>query len=243
MTHTVAGPDPGPKSFLARFTGILFSPRETYESVVRHHGWVGMLALSTLVAALGMAAFLSTEVGRQAMVDQSVSAMESWGRPVNDEVYAALEKQAAASRFVQPVAILIIGPLMTFVIAGVLLGVFNALLGGDAKYKQMLSVVAHTAPVSVVQQVFTIPVNYFRGSLSSPTNLSVFFPMLEEKSFLVSFLGAIDLFLVWWAFVLAIGLAVLYRRKTRPIAVGLFVTYGVIALVLALAKGFFSRGA
>jgi hypothetical protein len=243
MTQTVAGPDPGPKSFAARLTGILFSPRETYESVVRHHGWVGMLALSTLVAALGMAALLSTESGRQAMIDQSVSAMESWGRTVDDAAYAALEKQAAISRFVQPIAILVIGPLMTFVIAGVLLGVFNALLGGDAKYKQMLSVVAHTAPVSVVQQLFTVPVNYFRGSLSSPTNLSVFFPMLEEKSFLVSFLGAIDLFLVWWAFILAIGLAVLYRRKTRPIAIGLFVTYGAIALVLALAKGFFSRGA
>ena len=243
MTQAVTGPDPGPKSFVARFTGVLFSPRETYESIVRHHGWVGMLALSTLVAALGMAALLSTEVGRQAMIDQSVSAMESWGRTVDDAAYAALEKQAAISRFVQPIAILVIGPLMTFVIAGVLLGVFNALLGGDAKYKQMLSVVAHTAPVSVVQQLFTVPVNYFRGSLSSPTNLSVFFPMLEEKSFLVSFLGAIDLFLVWWAFVLAIGLAVLYRRKTRPIAIGLFVTYGAIALVLALAKGFFSRGA
>jgi hypothetical protein len=243
MTQTVAGPDPGPKSFLARFTGILFSPRETYESVVRHHGWVGMLVLSTLVAALGMGAFLSTEVGRQAMIDQSVSAMESWGRTVDDAGYAALEKQAAISRFVQPVAILVVGPLMTFLVAGILLGVCNAVLGGDAKYKQALSVVAHTAPVSVVQQLFSLPVNYFRGSLSSPTNLSVFFPMLDEKSFLVSFLGAIDLFLVWWAFVLAIGLAVLYRRKTGPIAIGLFVTYGVIALVLALVKGFFSRGA
>jgi hypothetical protein len=243
MTQTVAGPDPGPKSFAARLTGILFSPRETYESVVRHHGWVGMLALSTLVAALGMAALLSTESGRQAMIDQSVSAMESWGRTVDDAAYAALEKQAAISRFVQPIAILIIGPLMTFVIAGVLLGVFNALLGGDAKYKQVLSVVAHTAPVSVVQQLFTMPVNYFRGSLSSPTNLSVFFPMLEEKSFLVALLGTIDLFLIWWVFVLAIGLAVLYRRKTRPVAIGLFVTYGVIALGIALAKSFFTRGA
>jgi len=243
MTQTAVGADAAPKSFLARFTGILFSPRETYESVVRHDGWVGMLALSTLVAALSMAALLSTDVGRQAMIDQSVSTMESWGRTVDDAAYAAIEKQSAISRYVQPIAILIIGPVMTFIIGGVLLGVFNALLGGDARYKQMLAVVAHTAPVSVVQQLFTVPVNYFRGSLSSPTNLSVFFPMLEEKSFLVSLLGAIDLFLIWWVFVLAIGLAVLYRRKTRPIAIGLFVTYGVIALVLALAKGFFSRGA
>jgi hypothetical protein len=65
--------------------------------------------------------------------------------------------------------------------------------------------------------------------------------MLEENGFLASFLGAIDLFLVWWVFALAIGLAVLYRRRTRPVAIGLLTTYGVIALGFALAKSLFSR--
>jgi hypothetical protein len=33
--------------------------------------------------------------------------------------------------------------------------------------------------------------------------------------------------------VLAVGLAVLYRRKTSSIATGLFVVYGVIGLLIA----------
>ena len=236
-----AAGSPAPKSFVSRFLGVLFSPRETFASVVAHPTWVGMLALSTLVAAAAMYMLLSTEAGQQAALDQSVAAVESWGGTVDDAAYARLEKQAALSKYINPIAILIIGPLITFAIAGILLGVFNALLGGVARYKQVLSVVAHTAPISVVQQVFTTPLNYFRGSLSSPTNLSVFFPMLEENGFLASFLGAIDLFLVWWVFALAIGLAVLYRRRTRPVAFGLLATYGVIALGIALAKSLFSR--
>jgi hypothetical protein len=232
---------PAPKPFVSRFLGILFSPRETFASVVAHPTWVGMLALSTLVAALCMWALLSTEAGQQAVIDQSVSTVESWGGTVDDAAYARIEKQASISKYVNPVAILVIAPLMTFLIAAILLGVFNTVLGGDARYRQVLAVVAHAAPVSVVQQLFTTPLNYFRGSLSSPTNLSVFFPMLEENRFLTSFIGAIDLFLVWWGVVLAIGLAVLYKRRTRPIAVGLLVTYAVIALGLALAKSIFSR--
>jgi len=43
-----------------------------------------MLALSTLVAALCMWALLSTEAGQQAVIDQSVSSIESWGRTVDD---------------------------------------------------------------------------------------------------------------------------------------------------------------
>jgi hypothetical protein len=231
-----------PKPFISRVLGILFSPRETFLSVVAHPKWFGMLALSTVVAALCMWALLSTEAGQQAFIDQSVSAIEGWGRTVDDAMYAQLEKQATIARYINPVAILIIAPIVAFVIAGILLGVFNTVLGGQASYKQVLAVVAHSAPVSVVQQLFTTPLNYFRGSLSSPTNLGVFFPMLEENRFLSSFLGTIDLFFVWATLVTAIGLAVLYKRRTRPVAIGLFVVYGVVALGIALAKSFFSRG-
>jgi hypothetical protein len=43
----------------------------------------------------------------------------------------------------------------------------------------------------------------------------------------------IDLFWVWWLLVLAIGLGVLYRRRTQPIAVGLFGVYVVIIVGIA----------
>jgi hypothetical protein len=74
--------------------------------------------------------------------------------------------------------------------------------------------------------------NAMQGSLSSKTNLAVFLPM-AEGSFLGRLLGTIDVFLVWQLIVLAIGLGVLYRRKTGPIATTLFVIYGVIALMIA----------
>jgi len=40
----------------------------------------------------------------------------------------------------------------------------------------------------------------------------------------------VDLFLIWWILALAIGLAVLFRRRTQPIAMSLFAVYAVIAL-------------
>ena len=45
--------------------------------------------------------------------------------------------------------------------------------------------------------------------------------MLPEQSFIGNLLGAIDIFLIWYVVVLAIGLAVLYRRRTQPIAISL----------------------
>ena len=69
--------------------------------------------------------------------------------------------------------------------------------------------------------------------MTSATNLAVLLPMLPEGSFMAKLAGMIDLFVLWWVFVLAIGLGVLYRRRTQPIAVSLFAVYAVIALAVA----------
>ena len=46
------------------------SPRATFEAVARSPRWVGILALTFLVAAAAMAIVLSTEVGQLALLDQ-----------------------------------------------------------------------------------------------------------------------------------------------------------------------------
>jgi hypothetical protein len=84
--------------------------------------------------------------------------------------------------------------------------------------------------------VFSGIVNYFRGSMGSVANLGALLPMLPEKSFAGGLLGMVDVFLVWYIVVLAIGLAVLYRRRTQPIAISLLSVYAVIAIVVALIK-------
>ena len=86
------------------------------------------------------------------------------------------------------------------------------------------------------QQLFVYPLDYARASLSSPTNLGVFMPFLDENTFFARLIGAIDLFLIWWLVNLAIGLGVLYKRRTGPIATGFLSVYLVIALVIAAIK-------
>lgn len=223
-------------SLPARVIGILTSPRETFARVVASPRWFGMLALTVAVTALCLWAFLSTEVGQQAVVDQGVATLESWGRTVDDEAYAAIERQAQIARYVNPLSVVVIAPIITAIMSAILLGVFNALLGGNASFKQVMAVVAHAGPVSMLQQLFSLPLNYMRGSASSPTNLGVFFPMVADDSFLGSVLGTIDLFIIWWMVVLAIGLSVLFKRPTRPIVIGLALVYAVIALAIAGIK-------
>jgi len=235
-TAAAAGSTPAPKSLVARIFGMLTSPKDTFQSVVASPKWFGVLAITTLAVAFFTALPLTTDAGRQSAIDRQVSQLQSFGVQVNDEAYARMEKQSAIMPYTTAGSIVVFTPIVATIFAGILFAIFNAALGGEAAFKQVFSVLVHAGVVSSFGAVFGGVINYFRQRMDNVTNLGSLVPMLPEKSFVVGFLSAIDIFLVWWMIVLAIGLAVLYRRRTQPIAITLLSIYGVIAIVIAVVK-------
>jgi hypothetical protein len=235
MTQTTVPEAGAPRalSLPERLTGAIFSPKQTFESVSAHPVWVDVLAVSLVLSAVLWFAFLSTSIGQQAFVDQRYQQMEASGQAITPQIEQQMNTIAPIARWIVLGFTVVIGPLFVLVISGVLYGVFAALLGGAATYKQTLAVVTHAGIVMTAGALLVVPLNYVRSSMSSATNLGVFVQMLPENSFLVRFLGMIDLLWVWYLIVLAIGLGVLYRRKTSTIAMGFFAVYLVVALGFA----------
>jgi hypothetical protein len=192
-----------------------------------------MLATTIILILFFTILPLTTEEGKQAALDQRVSQMEAFGSHVDDAQYERMRQGMAMAPYFAGGSILVIAPIMVTIISGILFAVFNAAMGGEASFKQLFSVVVHAGAVSTLSAVFTGPLNYFRGAVGSATNLGVLLPMIDEKSFVGRLLGMTDLFIIWWLIVLAIGLAVLYRRRTQPIAISLLAIYAVIALAFA----------
>jgi len=217
----------------ARFIGIITAPRATFASVVAHPRILGMLLLTVVISAFGAALPMATDAGKQATVDKQVQAMESFGMKVTDEMYAALEKRTATLPYTTAGSVIIASPIIIAIMSGILFAVFNGAMGGEARYKQLYAVLVHSGVIGALQQLFTGPLNYFRGSVSSPTSIGALLPMLDEKSFIGRLLGMIDIFTIWSVIVTAIGLGVLYRRKTQPIATTLFAVYAIIIVCIA----------
>ena len=218
----------------ARFIGVLTSPRSTFENVAAHPRPLGMLLLVCALSAISFGVFFSTQTGQDAWLD--AAANSSFGGDVSDQQYEAMQRMAKYAGYFAIGQAVVGTPIMMLIVAGILFAIFNAAMGGNATFKQVFAVVAHCWPVLVVSQLFTLPVSYARGTLSSATNLAVLLPMLDENSFAGRLLGMIDLFWVWAVLTLAIGLAVLYRRKTQPIAMSLLGVYAVIAIVVAVLR-------
>jgi len=233
-TTPQTGATPAPKSLVARFIGIITAPRATYEAVVGHPKWFGMLALSAIGLALLIGGFLFTKVGQDAWLDAAINSPLTG--QVSDQQIQGMEKMAPFVGYITVAYMLIFMPLFMVIVSGILYAIFNAAMGGNATFKQVFTVVVHAGPVGVLSQLFTVPLNYFRGTMTSATTLAVLLPMLPEKSFAARLLGMIDLFLIWQLIVLSIGLAVLYRRRTQPIATALLVVYAIIAVIVAFVR-------
>jgi hypothetical protein len=242
MSQISTGPRPeaARKSLAARLIGTIFSPGDTFRSIAAHPAWLGAMVVVVLTVAAANFVLLSTDVGQQALLDQQIRGSEAWGRTVTDQQQEQMERMLPMMRFITAGSIILAAPIITFALAGLLLAVFNTALGGEATYKQVLAVNTHAGAITVISTLFTMPLNYARESLSGATNLAVFAPFLEEGSLAARFLGLIDLFLVWWVVVLAVGLAVLYKRRTGPVALSLLGAYVGIAVIIAVVMRAFA---
>jgi len=233
-------PQPG---LFARFMGIITSPKATFEAVVRNPKWVGMLALICVLSAASQFALTATERGRAAALEFQVKKMEQMGVTVTDEMYTRMQQQqnSPIAKVFGLIAVFVFFPLFVLLISAILYAVFNAIMGGTANFKQIVAVLTHAWVVLAVAGVLGSALNMARGTMeTSVANLGMLLPMLPEGSFAGNLAGSIDLFRIWFIIVLAIGLGVLYKRKTSNVAIGLFSVYAVFALCISYffrAKG------
>ena len=242
MTDVASAPDsvqnkPSP-GLASRLIGVLLSPRETFAAIVAKPRWLGVMVVTMIMTSAGYYLILSSTDMQDAIIDQQVRAIEGRGNNVSDEQLANMERFIGYVPIGYAVGIFVLGPLFGAAIAGIVTGIFTTLMGGNGTFKQVFAVMNHAGFIPAISALFIagmLAVDARPVGVRPPgANLGVFLPMLEETSFLAVMLRSIDMFLLWWMVVLAIGLGVLYKRRTGPIATTFIGLYVVIALLIAV---------
>jgi hypothetical protein len=147
-----------------------------------------------------------------------------------------MERIASIVSYASAIAQLVLGPLVYLLIAAIIRFVCNTFLDSEASFRQALAVVTHSGVITAVGSIFMFAMMYVNGNMNSPTNLIVFFPMLDPEGFLNYLIRTVDLLYVWGFINLAIGLAVLYRRRTGAVVTTLLGLYAVVGLLIATVR-------
>ena len=220
---------------IARLIGVVFSPRATYQAVVARPRVLGALIITIGIMAVTEGAFFSTQVMREVLQDQQVKTIESFGVTINDQTYERMEQGISRAAYTTPLSLIIGIPLVAAICAAIILCIWGMLMGGTGTFKQVYAILAHSGAIFALSVLFAMPLSYATHRLAG-ANLGVFLPMLEETSFLARFLGAIDLFFIWWSVNVAIGVGVLFKKKTGGIAMTFVGVYVLVALLLAVVR-------
>jgi len=224
----------GPNVF-ARLLGVVFSPRATYAAIVARPRALGAFVITIGIIGATQGLFFATPVMQEVLLDQQVRMIESFGVEISDQMYAGIEQGVARAPYQTPISVAVLIPVVSAILAAIILGVWGMLLGGAGTFKQVYAILGHSGIIFAIQTLLTMPLSYATGRISSAT-LDVFVPMVEETSFIARFLGAIDLFWIWWCVSVAIGVGVLFKRKTGGIAMTFLGIYVCLALVLGIVR-------
>lgn len=219
---------------MRRVTGVLRHPRATMAEVVRHPAFITTWVVVLLVAAVCGGLLLSTPIGQQALVDERVRVTEALGGRVDDAAYDRLRSDPPVSIYLTSGGRLLLTPPVTLVVAAGLVGLAR-LSGARVTFVTALAIAVHATVVLAVQQVVAAPLHYVNESVTSPTNLAGLLRVFDEGSLAARLLGAIDVFGVWWMWLLAVGLGAATGRPARQYVWRLLAVYlGVAASVAAV---------
>ena len=227
---------PDNPTLIQRMAGVLVRPGWTFDRVIAGPQWRGVLLASTLLAMLAGVSVMSTTVGRQALVDEWERTAAALGHEVGDAGYGELEGLSQYAPAYAAAGALASGPVVAIGLTGLLYVAF-----GRRRHQRrpafptVFAVVAHAGVVLSLRQIVAAGLLFARETTASALSLGAWFPGLDAASPAARALGFIDLFVLWWVVVVAIGTARLYHRRVRATALGFVGVYFALGLLTAAA--------
>jgi hypothetical protein len=248
MQQTVPVVEAQPLSEVARVVDTFVAPSKTFTDIRRSATWWLPFVLICIVTGV-FAYTVLNKVGVSTLVDSTIHNSAS----LSDRVANASPADAAKMRaaigtqfrfmYLAPVFILIVG----LIVAGVFLGTANFMFGGKANYKQMLAVWFYgTLPIIFISLLTIITI--FAGMQSDSfnikntvgTNVGYFLQGGDSPHWLVTLLSSVDIFAIWSAILLTIGISIVagIKRSSAAIVVfGWWALYVIFQTAMAAITG------
>lgn len=225
---------------IRRIAGTLMRPRATFAELVTRPAWIGTWLGLLITWALCGGWVLATDIGQQALVDERVRVIEAFGGIVTDEQYAALLARPPWWVYFTSGGRALLTPAVTLVAALAVWAVAR-LEGVSSRLTHGLSVAVHASLVLLIGQLIATPLSYVRESLTSPLNMAAILPFMEEGTFRARLFGSLDVFALWWAWLLALGTSALTGRRVGryfgPLVLVFVVAAGGVAAAIAMLGG------
>jgi hypothetical protein len=227
-------------SSFGRVVGVFFSPKATFEDIVRRPSWVLPILITTVLSLISVTALNQRMNWRDYIVQQ----MDKNPRAAQ---LSAEQKQQQADRGAKfTVGIVyasgLLVPICFALIVGLVMwGAYNLLAGTGATFSQAFSILAHAGLVGIVSTPLFLLVLFLKppGTMDPDnplaTNLAALLPD-DAAKWLFALCKSFDLFTFWTLILLAMGFAAVNPKKLKG-AKSFTIAFAVWAVYLVCRVG------
>jgi hypothetical protein len=201
----------------SRIFGVLFSPKPTFESIVRRPTWVVPVILGCIFFVAVVAIFTQRGGWPSFFEKQNAnnSRMQSMSREDRERTEETQIKIAPKFAYVEGV---VIPPIAALIVAGVLMLVFNLSGATKVDFKTSLGIVSYAWVPWLVHGILSILILFLKdASTVDLQNIVASNPGAflsdDAAKWLVSLLSSIDMFAIWTLALLAIGYSATNPKK------------------------------
>jgi hypothetical protein len=223
-----------------RIIGVFFSPKATFEDIVRKPSWVLPIVLLTLFS-IGVSFAINQRINWREFMAQQIEKSPQAANMSAEQKEQRIEGGAKFSPILTW-AIGVCGPIVfALVVALVMWGAYNLLGGANTNFGTSFAITSHAALTGLVSSLLFILVLYLKApgtvDLENPvaTNLAAVLPD-DSAKWLVALLKSIDIFTFWTLILLAIGFATTNPKKLKG-SKAFTIAFSVWAVYVVLRVG------
>jgi len=227
-------------SFITNIINVYLAPSKVFKSV-KDFQWKKALIPMLVLAIVGVISYWSIQdLANDFGYKKAVSTIENMDRLTDQQKAEQIQKiddRMSGPQISAWIASALGGPITVLFMTLIALLVGNTFTGGHAKYGQLLNITAWAFMINILETVIKIPLMLNKWTLEVYTGLGVL-GIGAKGSFINSLLAGIDIFAIWRIVLIAMGMGIVYNKKTQPYAVGMLVAWFVLKLIGAGASSF-----
>lgn len=236
--ETPPATEPAPMSQFDRLLGALFDPGPAFADIAaRPKGWWAPLVVLIVLSAIFLGAF-SQRVGWERFMRQQLASNERLQQLPVEQQEKMLRQQVTFVSYFAYFGAVLNPPIFALVVAGLMLFIFNVLLGNQIKFLTSFSISCYALLPVAVKTLVILPIMYLKDpkhfDLQNPvtSNIGVFLSPDTFPAWLISLGNSLDVFNFWTMALLAAGFAAAGRRLSWGKALGWILGAWSIYLVL-----------
>ncbi len=219
-------------SFASRLLNIFLAPGETFEAISEKQDWKDLWIPIIILALVGLvSSVLLYDLVIDYKLDMIEQSIENSSRIPEDRKAEIIDQQFERVLNPKPLAnamsyisATVMNPIRIAFWALIALVVGNFIMGGDAKYIQLLMMSGYIYLINILEMAVKIPLMLYKWDMEIHTGFGLL-GLGERGEFIYNFLAGLDIFAIWRVVLFAIAMGVIYKKTSKPFLIAMLIAW------------------